>query len=240
MTATITRAAVTAAELDLELERARALARRRIAWLRARWPASPGFAGLAIGHEEADRLTFDDRAEHADAFFEHDPAAASATADLQTLDAALNQIRLEGRAPLGALSATLELDAVEHAVLALAVCAELDPAFARLCAYLADDATRAQLTPRLVCDLLAPGAGLLPAPAAALGPHGRLRHWNLVRIEGGGPWAGRALCVDERVLAIAAGDNCIDRRLRSAIEPLPATELPARLDEAAARAADLI
>jgi ATPase family associated with various cellular activities (AAA) len=227
-------------ELDLELARARALARRRIAWLRARWPASPGFAGLAVGHEEADRLVSDDGEEHVRAFLEQDPAAMAATADLEALDTLLDQLRAAGSAPLALLSATLELDALEHMVLALAVCAELDPGFARLCAYLSDDASRPQLTPRLVCDLIAPGGGLLPAPAAALAPRGRLRRWDLVRLDGDGPWAGRAVRVDERVVAIAAGDDGLDRRLTAALEPLAVTELPERLDQAAARAADLI
>ena len=226
-------------ELELELVRAKALARRRIAWLRARWPATPGFAGLAVSHEEADRLAAGDGWEDVASFLSDHHAAVAAADELVAAAAELAQLRAQDAAPLAALSATLGLSADEHDVLALVVCAELDPGFARLCAYVADDATRPQLTPRLVFDLLAPTDGTLPPLAAALAPRGRLRAMDLVRLDGAGPWAGRALRADERVLAILAGDEGADERLAPAIEPLPASQLPPRLEAAADRVADL-
>jgi hypothetical protein len=210
-----------------------------MAWLRARWPASGAFAGLAVGHEEADRLAATDAAEHVTSFLESDPAAIAAGDELAAATRALEELDEGGAAPLAALSRALELSAAEHDILALAVCAEIDPGLARLCAYVADDATRPQLSPRLVWDLLAPGQGAVPALAAALSPRAQLRTLDLLRIEGEGPWAGRALRVNERVLSIAAGDVGPDHRLTPAIELLSASELPLRLREAAERAADL-
>jgi hypothetical protein len=227
-------------ELDLELTRARALARRRIAWLRARWPRGGGFAGLAVGHEEADRLLDGNGHEHIGAFYESDPAAVAAVDELAAANRALQTLREAGQARLWGISRALGLSPAEHDLLALAVCSELDPAFARLCAYMADDATRPHLSPRLVLDLLAADEGVAPAITPALGPRAALRSLGLLRLEGDGPWAGRALRTDERVLAIALGDTGVDPRLAAAIEPLPVTELPERLREAAERAADLM
>ncbi len=226
-------------ELDLELVRARALARRRISWLRSRWPTSGAFAGLAVGHEEADRLVAGDADHHIGEFLERDPAAILAGEELAAADRALDELAAAGGAPLAELSVGLGLSVGEHDLLALALCAEVDPGFARLCAYLADDATRPYLSPRLACDLLAPGGGATPPLAAALGPRARLRRLDLLRLDGAGAWGGRALRVDERVLAVIAGDVGPDRRLLPALEPLPASELPARLAEAALRAAEL-
>lgn len=228
-----------ASELDLELVRARALARRRICWLRARWPTSGAFAGLAVGHEEADRLVAGDAHHHIGEFLERDPAAIVAGEELAAADRALDELAAAAAAPLAELSVGLGLSVAEHDLLALAVCAEVDPGFARLCAYLADDATRPHLTPRLACDLLAPGDGTTPPLAAALAPRGRLRSLDLLRLDGAGAWGGRALRVDERVLAVIAGDVGPDRRLLPALEPLLASELPTRLAEAALRAAEL-
>jgi hypothetical protein len=225
-------------ELELELVRARALARRQMAWLRATWPATGAFAGLAVGHEEADRLASSEP-EHVTAFFECDPAAVAAGDELDAATRTLDRLRAAGDAPLTALAHALGLSALERDLLALAVCAELDPRFARLCAYLADDATRPHLSPSLAGELLAPGAGAL-ALAPSLSPRGMLRALGLIRLEEDGPWGGRRLRVDERVVAIAAGDSGPDSRLIPALEPLGVMELPPRLDEAAARAADLI
>jgi ATPase family associated with various cellular activities (AAA)/Winged helix domain, variant len=225
------------AELDLELARARALARRQMAWLRATWPATGAFAGLAVGHEEADRLVAGNG--HAATFLDTDPAATAATDEVAAATRALDDLRTEGDAPLAALAAALGLAPAEHDVLALAVCAELDPGFARLCAYLQDDATRPHLSPRLAWDLLAPGERALGPATAQLTARGRLRSLGLVRIEGDGPWAARALRVDERVLAVITGDFGPDPRVAAAVEPLAAGPLPARLDAAAGRAAGL-
>ena len=225
-------------ETDFELIRARALARRRMAWLRATWPTSGSFAGLAVSHEEADRLVDGAGAGHVAAFLDSDPAAIAATDELDAATRALEALRAQQPMPIATLAAALGLSAFERDLLALVVCAELDPSFARLCAYLQDDATRPYLSARLAWDLLAPSGGAQPQ-AAGLTARGPLRALGLVSIEGDGPWAARALRADERVLAVVAGDEGPDARLAPAIEPLPVTGLPQRLDDTAGRAAEL-
>jgi hypothetical protein len=232
-------ATATLGELDLELARCQALARRRMAWLRATWPGAGTFAGLAVGHDEADRLAANDRTQ-VRPFLETDPGAVAAADELEAATRALDALRDEGPAPLAGLAAALALSAAERDLLALAACTELDPGFARLCAYLQDDATRPHLSVRLACDLLAPGGGTLPPLVTLLTARGRLRALGLVRIEGDGPWTARALRVDERVLGVIAGDVGPDPRLAQAIDPLPAMPLPERLDRAAERAAQLV
>src|SRR5262249_38773382 len=144
-------AALRASELDLVLDGTRALIRRRIAWLRATWPEPGAFAGLAIGHDEADRLAAPDPSRAAAAFADEDPGARAAGDDLEAIDRELAAVRGDSSAPapLAALAVSLGLGALELDVLALAVSAELDPAVARLCAYLQDDARRPHLTVRL-------------------------------------------------------------------------------------------
>src|SRR5947209_255662 len=128
------------------------------------------------------------------AFLDSEPAAIAAGDELDAATRELEQLQSAGHAPLLALAASLGLTTAERDLLALAVCAELDPGFARLCAYLGDDATRPHLTPSLASELLAPGAGVA-AVADLLGPRRTLRALGLIALEGGGPWAGRALRV---------------------------------------------
>src|SRR5207247_1536917 len=116
--------------------------RRRIAWLRATWPEQPSFAGLAIGHEEAERLASPDPAFAATAFGEEDPAAIAAAEEVESLDAELAELRADptAYAPVLALASALGLDGFEMSIFSLVLCSELDPGFGRLCAYLQDDA----------------------------------------------------------------------------------------------------
>jgi hypothetical protein len=233
----------TVGEVDLVLGRARALARRRIALLRATWPEQPGFAGLAIGHEEADRLAAADREPTLIAFLDDDPGAQAAADEVDAADRALAALRADPAAdsPLAALAGALALDAFDLDVLGLALCAEIDPAFARLCAYLQDDARRTHLTVRLTFDLLVPGAGALPVEAAALGPAGRLARLDLVRLDGDGPWASRVVRLTDGVLSLITGGGP-DATLAAAVTPLPlsADALPARHEALAKRAARLL
>jgi ATP-dependent 26S proteasome regulatory subunit len=228
-------------EAELVLEHARALARRRIAWLRATWPAEPAFAGLAIGHEEAERLSSPDVVPPDPEFFEDDPAARAAADEVAAAAHALAVLRddPDAPAPLAAIAAALGLDAFELDVLGLALCAELDPGFARLCAYLQDDARRPHLTVRLVLDLLVPAGGVLPAQAAALGDGGRLAHHDLVRVDGDGPWSGRTLRLADGVLGLVVGGEP-DPVLAGALTPLGSAGLPERHEVLAARAARLL
>jgi ATP-dependent 26S proteasome regulatory subunit len=228
-------------EAELVLEHARALARRRIAWLRATWPAEPAFAGLAIGHDEAERLSSPDVVPPGPEFFDDDPAARAAADEVAAAAHALAVLRDEpaAHAPLAAIAAALGLDAFELDVLGLALCAELDPGFARLCAYLQDDARRPHLTVRLVLDLLVPAGGVLPTQTAALGDGARLAHYELLRVEGDGPWSGRTLRLADGVLVLVVGGEP-DPALAGALTPLDPAGLPERHEVLAARAARLL
>jgi hypothetical protein len=231
----------TADELELVLERARALARQRIAWLRATWPGQLAFAGLAIGHEEADRLATPDSAQAVAAFLDDDPVARAAADELEAVDRALAAVRADPAtvAPLATLGAALGLDGFDLEVIGLALCAEIDPGFARLCAYLQDDARSPHLTVRLTLDLLLPGAGALPAEAAALRDDGRLAQLYLVRVDGDGPWASRGVRLADGVLSAITGGG-IDPSLAGAVTPLSVASLPARHQALAERAARLL
>jgi hypothetical protein len=228
-------------ELELVLDQARALARRRIAWLRATWPAEPAFAGFAIGHEEAERLATPDDSATVATFAEDDPAAQAAEDEVDAASQALATHRGDPTAvaPLADLAVRLGLDPFELDVLGLALCADLDPGFARLCAYLQDDARRPHLTIRLALDLLVPASGVLPAEAAAFGDAARLARFDLVRVEGDGPWAGRALRVDDAVVGFVTHGRP-DAVLTGALTPLSGDGLPARHEALAARAARLL
>jgi ATPase family associated with various cellular activities (AAA) len=226
------------AELDLVLARARALARRRIAWLRATWPVEPSLAGLAVSHAEADRLARPDEPAAIGAFLAEDPAARGAADELAALELELHELRADpsADAPLARIGALLGLDPFELDVLGLALCAELDPGFARLCAYLQDDGRRPHLTVRLALDLLRPAAGALPREAAA---PGRLEALDVVRIEGDGPWASRAIRVSDGILElVSAGTG--DASLAGALSTLTAGGLPERHETIAAHAARLL
>ncbi|HEU5213936.1 MAG TPA: ATP-binding protein [Gaiellaceae bacterium] len=228
-------------EAELVLEHARALARRRIAWLRATWPAEPAFAGLAIGHDEAERLAAPDLVPPEPEFFDDDPAARAAADEVAAAAHALAVFRgdASAEAPLAAIAAALGLDAFELEVLGLALSAELDPGFARLCAYLQDDARRPHLSVRLVLDLLVPAGGALPAQAAALGEGGRLAHHDLVRVEGDGPWSARTLRLADGVLGLVVG-GAPEPALAGALTPLASAGLPERHEALAGRAARLL
>jgi hypothetical protein len=230
-----------ASELDLVLDRSRALARRRIAWLRATWPEQGTFAGLAVSHDEADRLATPDRAGSIGAFLDDDPAAQAAGDELEALDRELDVLRSGpgAAAPLSHIGEALGLDGFELDVLGLALCAEIDPQFARLCAYLQDDGRRAHLTVRLALDLLVPAGGALPVHAAALGSAGRLLRFDLVRIDDEGAWASRRIRVADGVVSLVTGGGA-DATLAAALTPLPADGLPARHVALAARAARLL
>jgi ATP-dependent 26S proteasome regulatory subunit len=232
---------VSALEAELVLGHARALARRRIAWLRATWPAEPAFAGLAIGHDEAERLASPDAVPPGPEFFDEDAAARAAADEVAAAARELAALRADpdSHAPLAAIAEALGLDAFELDVLGLALSAELDPGFARLCAYLQDDARRPHLTVRLTLDLLVPTGGALPLQAAALGESGRLARHDLVRIEGEGPWSGRTLRLAEGVLGLVVGGEP-DPAVGRALTPLDPAGLPERHEELATRAARLL
>lgn len=153
--------------LDLALRRVRAYARRRVAWLRHVWDEEQvePVSGL-VTHVEIDTLLLDrDAPEREAAWCASDPAARRLTAEIEALG---RDREADTVSRLARLRRTFRLGRHDADVLDLLLAVELEPAMARVCAYLQDDATlrypSASLASRLFCHgrtLRGPGADLL-------------------------------------------------------------------------------
>jgi hypothetical protein len=130
---------------------------------------------------------------------------------------------------LDRLGALFGLGAFERDVLLLCAGAELETAFAPLCAA-------AQADPRRDYPTFGLALAALPGPDwAALAPGAPLRRWQLVQPDPGHGLTRAALRIDERVLHELAGVGQLDERLDGIVRPLPELGAPTNGEELAAR-----
>lgn len=219
----------------------RALARARTAWLRCTWAGEARFAGLAIGHAEADRLLQVDRDDYA-TFATDDVVASHELDEARRCAAAHFELGDQGRAPLLAAATAWALTDVERDVLFVATMVDLQPELARLCAYLVDDAARPWCSPAILAALLEPLHGRSAVARVLAGAAGGLERFGLCGVDrvDRGSWAAAPVWVDGRVRAIALGDGALDPRLAAALAPLASSPLPPRFAPTIDRTAGLL
>jgi hypothetical protein len=215
--------------LAAEMSRLRLILHRRSLWLRKQWShdAVQDYMAWKISEAHADwLLREEDRTAEAD-FYQTDPAAALIGRPLAALEqqiAERRQAMREAGAPAGLdlLAQLFDLTAFERDTLLLVVAAELDPSLERLYAYLQDDLTRRYATPHLAMALFLPPEHSPQTAYQSLLPDGALRRFRLLVVEEQpGPFAGRALRIDERVLDFVLGRNRLDEKLRPILDPPP-------------------
>ncbi|MEA3189689.1 MAG: hypothetical protein QOD77_271 [Thermoplasmata archaeon] len=196
------------AYLDLHLAGLRARIAREAETMRTAWRADPLHGAGVVSDEEADHLL-------ARTLTPADVAAAPEVAQ------ARRWFDKHGAPPaLDRLGARLGLDPTDLDVVVLCLAPHLDPAFARLYAYLQDDARSTRPTPDLARRLLGPHASL-----ARFLPDRPLRAGLVVRVDGepepATPLASHALALDERTVAFLVGEQAGDPALRDLLEPVP-------------------
>ncbi|MEZ4434303.1 MAG: hypothetical protein R3F65_18005 [bacterium] len=154
-----------------------ALLRARVARVRAAMGGDPWLRGL---HIDDDTL---------DATLDHPPLAPLWSAgpvdvaaeqhierDRGLLAARVGATEARGRPlRLATLARRFELDAFDQAVVLLAIAAELDPRYRRLCGWLHDDVGRARPSVGLAIDLFAGPLAARLAHRARFGPRGAPR-----------------------------------------------------------------
>ncbi|MEV7612597.1 ATP-binding protein [Streptomyces sp. NPDC089799] len=148
------------------------------------------------------------------------PTAAAAAAGEALAAAAARIAAAEATDPppaLVTLAARLDLTRFERDLLLMSLAEELDPAMGRL--FAAAHGTTAMPFPT-------PGLALavLPGPSwEAVSPHGRLRHWRLVRITRapGSAVLNSPIRADERIVDHVRGLDHLDERLAHLVTPLP-------------------
>jgi AAA+ superfamily predicted ATPase len=189
--------------------RIRLRAQRRALWLRSQWAEAAGGAGLAIAHDEVDRILADAgaRARAERQFLERDPGARALGPAIAAAD------RAAASAPrLARLRDELALSDPELDLLSLAVAVEVDPWLRRAFGYLHDDATAGLPTPWLAQQLF-------DWPLATrIGADSRLVAWRLARPGDGqpGPWSITAGWVaDPAIASWLLGGSALDARLAS-------------------------
>ncbi len=128
------------------LARTRLRARRRALWLRALWSSEAAAQGVAITHDEVNRILNDPAAmERQEAsFYKENPEACELTRLIAEADRAVEQDER-----WCVLRRVFGLTAEEGDLLALAAAVAADPAFGRVCGYLHDDASACYATPLL-------------------------------------------------------------------------------------------
>jgi len=133
------------------LSRVRLRARRRALWLRQLWSSDDGNAtGLAITHDEVDRILADPaEIKQAEISFYESNQQAQELSRLIVLADKNAEEDERWQALLGIYRMSQE----ESDLLALAILVVSDPAFARVCAYLQDDATAGYATSLLAAAL---------------------------------------------------------------------------------------
>jgi ATPase family associated with various cellular activities (AAA) len=132
------------------LRRVRLRARRRALWLRALWSPNTAAKGIAISDEEVDRILTDPAslAVREAEFYETDREAI----ELSQLIAGADDCASRD-ARWCALCQAFELTQPDGDLLTLAAAVAADPAFARVCGYLHDDASACYATPMLAAAL---------------------------------------------------------------------------------------
>jgi hypothetical protein len=201
------------------LRRARLRARRRALWLRSLWSSDIAAKGIAISDEEVDRILVDpvSHAAQEAEFYETDREAIELSRLIAEADDSASQ-----DARWSALCRTFQLTQPESDLLSLAAAVAADPAFARVCGYLHDDASACYATPML--------AGMLFGWREPMRIDGGLTRWQLATPQQSGPLSGAAnapWAADPFIAQWLCGAMGSDPVISEAIELLPASEFAA-------------
>jgi hypothetical protein len=132
------------------LRRTRLRARQRALCLRMLWSSDMAAKGIAISDEEVDRILMDPASQAAQEteFCETDREAIELSRLIAEADDSASQ-----DARWSALCQTFQLSQPESDLLSLAAAVAADPAFARVCGYLHDDASACYATAMLAVTL---------------------------------------------------------------------------------------
>ncbi|MBZ4420168.1 ATP-binding protein [Myxococcus sp. RHSTA-1-4] len=186
------------------LTRVRLRARRRAAWLRHLWAGEPRSLPNVVAHAEVDQLLEDRDAPEAEAAWWTAHGPRDLVEALRQVEAAL---AADEHSRLGRMSRLFGLEARErdllHACLALAV----DPALARVYAYLQDHSGRGYVTEELVARLFAHGR------CSALGVEAAVRRWELVVEREVAPGEPRLWECEPGLRAWLLGEDALDAAL---------------------------
>ena len=202
------------------LRRTRLRARRRALWLRVLWSSDIATNGIAIGDEEVDRILADSSslAMREAEFYESDREATELSRLIAGADDSASQ-----DTRWSALCQAFQLTQPECDLLSLAAAVAADPAFARVCGYLHDDASACYATPML--------AGALFGWQEPIGIDGALTRWQLATPQPqsghlsaavNAPWVADPFIV--QWLCGAAGSDPV---VSAALEMVPAREVAA-------------
>jgi MoxR-like ATPase len=211
--------------------RIRLRAQLRVLWLRTLWRRETDReTQRVVTHAQVDAaLEGWDTPEAEAAFRLGFPAARQAVEALAGVEDAM---AADGTDRLGRLASLFALTQPEIDLLQACLAASLDPALARVFAYLQDVATRCYVTEELAAQLFGHG------PSAVLDADSALRRWQLVAEEPVAPGEPPALVCDPLVRAGILGGHHLDEALGGVARPhaAPAQPLPRwPVDETAAR-----
>ena len=190
------------------MARIRLRARRRVLWLRRAWSTSAADQlGLAISHDEVDRILADPEAlaQSQRAFYEGDQDARALAGPIGEADRAT-----AGDSFLERLRGEFRLSEADVDLLTLAVAIEANPWLRRVFGYIHDDATNTLPTPWLAGQLFD------WAPGMQVGPDSALLHWRMARPANGpvNPWSVTAPWVaDTHIASCLLHGISIDPRL---------------------------
>ena len=225
--------AANAAYLKGQWQRLRLLLERRILWLRYQWNEQDRAVGNLQGPEAiirdaaVDRLLVPEDARAEREFYDTDPRARGVCDALARLEVDLRacseRMAAVGQpAALDVLCRLFELDNFERDNLLLAAAPEFDASFARLYAYVQDDANLRQATPQLALALLCNGEVGRQAVKSCLLPGATLRGQRLVELDAASArsFPTRALQLDERVRNYLDGVNHLDKRVLDVLRPV--------------------
>jgi adenylate kinase family enzyme len=202
------------------LMRIRLRAQLRVLWLRTLWRReSDRETGRVVSHAQVDAVLEGWDAPEAEAAFRCGFPAARAAADaLVRVEAA---IRADKTCRLKTLANLFALTVPEVDLLEACLAASLDPALARVFAYLQDVAARTYVTEELTAQLFGHGR------EAVLDADSALRRWQLVTEETVAPGELPALVCDPLVRAWVLGGHHLDEVLVGVARPCaPAEPLP--------------
>jgi hypothetical protein len=200
------------------LRRARWRARRRALWLRTLWSSDVAAKGIAISDDEVDRILTDPAsvaAQEAEFYETNREAIELSRLIAATEDAANQELRWS------ALCQIFQLTQPECDLLSLAAAVAADPAFARVCGYLHDDASACYATPMLAATLFRWHEPVMI--------DGALTHWQLATPQQqsgyfsaapNAPWVA-----DPFIVQWLCGATGSDPVVSAALELVPVSEL---------------
>jgi hypothetical protein len=194
------------AEAELILARFRLRARIRTAWLQKLWNEEgvPG-GNLAVTHAEiATHLLDRDSPTAEQEWRRSDPQAIALEKELARIERTISSLPASR---LVVLSQIFGLDADESDLLQACLAVALDPALARVCAYLNDHAGRPFVTDSLAARLFGSGR------SGSWNANSPLFRWELISKRENGPGEPRALLCDPPVAGWFLGRREIDETL---------------------------